>query len=175
MNRHIGARILQTSAGLLAAGALAGSALPAHAQDAPQPRDPRCHTSQLSGSMSRVEAGAGQRYADLTLTNSSGSYCTLYGYGGMQLVDDAGNPLPTEVTRTANPGPTLIGLDPGESASATLHWSAVPHGDEGYPCQPTATGLEVIPPDETDWLPVPWTGDAVCGGGSLDETAYHQG
>ena len=175
VNRRIGARILQTSAGLLAAGALAGATLPAQAQDAPPPRDPRCHTSQLTGAMSPVDAGAGQRYADVTLTNSSDAHCTLYGYGGMRLVDAAGNPLPTEITRTDNPGPALIGLDPGESASATLHWTAVPHEGEGDPCQPVAGGLQVIPPDETDWLPVEWTGDAVCGGGAIGESAYHQG
>jgi hypothetical protein len=174
VNRHIGARILRTSAGLLAAGALAGAGLPAHAQDAPdQPRDPRCHTSQLTGSMSPVEAGAGQRYADVSLTNTSDQFCTIYGYGGVQLVDGAGNPLPTNVARTADPGSALIGLSPGQSAAATLHWSAVPHGDEGDPCQPTPTGLQVIPPDETDPLPVEWTGDVVCGAGAIEETAYH--
>ncbi len=80
VNRHIGARILRTSAGLLAAGALAGAGLPAHAQDAPdQPRDPRCHTSQLTGSMSPVDAGAGQRYANVSLTNTSDRFCTISG------------------------------------------------------------------------------------------------
>lgn len=174
VNRRIGARILQTSAGLLAAGALAGGALPAQAQDAPdQPRDPRCHTSQLTGSMSPVEAGAGQRYADLSLTNSSDQFCTLYGYGGMQLVDAAGTPLPTNVTRTPNPGPALIDLPPGASAAATLHWTAVPHEGEGDPCQPAPASLQVIPPDETEPLPVTWTGDVVCGGGAIGESAYH--
>ncbi|WP_233576267.1 DUF4232 domain-containing protein [Saccharopolyspora rhizosphaerae] len=166
---------MQTSAGLLAAGALAGSALPAQGQDAPEPRYPRCQSAQLTGSMSPVQAGAGQRYADLTLTNSGDARCTLQGYGGMELVDAAGNPLPTTVTRAPDPGPTLLDLDPGESAAATLHWSTVPHGDEGDPCQPVAAGLRVIPPDETEPLPVEWTGDTVCGEGSLDGTAYHQG
>lgn len=135
----------------------------------------RCHTSMLSGSLQPGTPGAGQRYAELTLRNDSGETCTLYGYGGLQLVDAEGRPLPTELTRNANPGPTLIELAPGDAAAATLHWSVVPHGDEPVtgPCGPTPAGAEVIPPDETDPLPVEWRLGPVCGQGSVDGTAYH--
>ncbi|KAA5837358.1 DUF4232 domain-containing protein [Saccharopolyspora hirsuta] len=136
----------------------------------------RCHTSMLTGSLQNPEAGAGQRYAELTLTNSSGETCTLYGYGGLQLVDASGRALPTDAKRTPNPGPSLIRLAPGESASATLHWTAVPHEGEPTdgPCAPTAARLEVIPPDETDPLSVTWNSGPVCGFGSIDGTAYHR-
>ncbi|MER7014000.1 DUF4232 domain-containing protein [Saccharopolyspora sp. NPDC000359] len=152
------------------------------AQATPEVQEPRaskgtrCHTSMLTGSMQNPDAGAGQRYAELTLTNSSGETCTLYGYGGLQLVDASGHPLPTDAKRTPNPGPSLITLAPGESASATLHWTAVPHEGEPTdgPCAPTPSRLEVIPPDETDPLAVTWNAGPVCGFGTIDGTAYHQ-
>ncbi|MCI2423803.1 DUF4232 domain-containing protein [Saccharopolyspora sp. K220] len=136
----------------------------------------RCHTSMLSGSLAQPDAGAGQRYAELVLRNSSSETCTLYGYGGMQLIDQSGRPLPTDMTRVPNPGPTLITLAPGETASATLHWTAVPHEGEpeDAPCQPTPARAEVIPPDETDPLSITWTSGPVCGFGSIDGSAYHQ-
>ncbi|GAA4612221.1 DUF4232 domain-containing protein [Saccharopolyspora hordei] len=161
----------------LSASAAATGATDQATREAPEPKaGTRCHTSMLTGSLQNPDAGAGQRYAELTLTNSSGETCTLYGYGGFQLVDANGQPIPTNAVRTPNPGPSLITLAPGESASATLHWTAVPHEGEPTdgPCAPTAARLMVIPPDETDALPVTWTGGPVCGFGTIDGTAYHQ-
>lgn len=142
----------------------------------PQSSVERCHTSMLTGSLQEPEAGAGQRYAQLVLRNSSNETCTIYGYGGLQLVDEAGRPLPTKMERTPNPGPSLITLDPGETASATLHWTAVPHEGEptDAPCQPTPARAQVIPPDETDPLTITWNAGPVCGFGSIDNSAYHQ-
>lgn len=139
------------------------------------PRVERCHTSMLSGSLTRAEPGAGQRYAELVLTNRSGQTCTLYGYGGLQLVGADGTPLPTNTERTPNPGPQLVRLDPGDAASATLHWTAMPHQGEPAegPCQPRPSSVQVIPPDETDALSVPWDEGPVCGWGAIDNSAYH--
>ncbi|MBB5153760.1 DUF4232 domain-containing protein [Saccharopolyspora phatthalungensis] len=136
----------------------------------------RCHTSMLSGSLRESEAGAGQRYAELVLRNSSHQTCTLYGYGGMQLVDQSGRPLPTSIERTPNPGPSLITLGPGETASATLHWTVVSHDGEptNGPCQPTPARARVIPPDETDPITVTWNSGPVCGFGSISGSAYHR-
>ncbi|MFC7341300.1 DUF4232 domain-containing protein [Saccharopolyspora griseoalba] len=185
----IGARVARTSAVLFSAALLAGCGQAAQTGNAaagagPQAAAPkagteapgRCHTSMLSGSMGRVEAGAGQRYAELILTNRSGEPCTIYGYGGLQLVDAAGRPLPTELTRSPNPGPSPIELAPGQAASATLHWTANPHEGEPTdgPCQPTPATAQVIPPDETDWVPVNWTGGPVCGWGDVEASAYHR-
>ncbi|MGP4021068.1 DUF4232 domain-containing protein [Saccharopolyspora sp. 5N708] len=144
---------------------------------APEPNEVgRCHTSMLSGSLGQPDAGAGQRYADLVLRNSSNETCTLYGYGGVQLIDQSGQPLPTTMQRTPNPGPSLITLDPGETARAVLHWTAVPHEGEPTdgPCQPTPVRAEVIPPDETDPLSITWNSGPVCGFGAIDNSAYHQ-
>ncbi|MEU6269341.1 DUF4232 domain-containing protein [Saccharopolyspora shandongensis] len=157
--------------------ATGGSTTPASSPGRVQPKKvERCHTSMLTGTVEGAEAGAGQRYADLVLRNSSNETCTLYGYGGMQLVDASGQAVPTKMERTPNPGPGLITLAPGESARATLHWTAVPHEGEPMegPCQPTPARAQVIPPDETDALSVTWNVGAVCGFGEIDNSAYHQ-
>jgi hypothetical protein len=185
----IGARVAGTSAVLFSAALLTGcgqvgqtgNAAAGAGPQAAQPRaqaeaTERCHTSMLSGSMGRVEAGAGQRYAELILTNTSGASCNIYGYGGLRLVDEAGGPLPTDLTRSPDPAPTPIELSPGEAASATLHWTAIPHDGEPIdgPCQPTPVTAQIIPPDETEPLPVSWTGGPVCGRGDIEGSAYHQ-
>lgn len=142
----------------------------------PQPATERCHTSMLSGSLLSSGQGAGQRYADLTLRNDSEQTCTLYGYGGLQLIGSDGQPLPTTLERTTNPGPAMTRLAPGETASATLRWSVVSHGDEPIdrPCQPEPATARVTPPDETDPLTITWDNGVVCGAGSIDGSAYHQ-
>lgn len=136
----------------------------------------RCHTSMLSGSVQRGDPGAGQRYAELVLTNDSAETCTLYGYGGLQLIDSNGAPLNTELTRAPSPGPAMIELNPGESAHKTLHWTAIPHQGEPTdgPCQPVPAGARVIPPDETDPLSINWAFGPVCGFGAIEGSAYYQ-
>ncbi|WP_243790084.1 DUF4232 domain-containing protein [Saccharopolyspora gloriosae] len=152
-----------------------GSATSGQAAAEPRTEVERCHTSMLSGSAQHGEAGAGQRYAELTLTNTSGETCTLYGYGGMQLMGADGAELPTKMERTPSPAPQVVQLAPGESASSTLHWTAVPHEGESEqgPCQPKPAGALVTPPDEHDPLSVSWDLGSVCGFGSIENSAYH--
>lgn len=45
--------------------------------------------------MTSPSAGAGNRYADLVVTNTSGRTCTLHGYGGLQLIGADGKPAST--------------------------------------------------------------------------------
>lgn len=159
------------------ASATAGAPETESAQPKPPPsQSTRCHTSMLTGSLEAGEPGAGQRYAELVLRNTGSQTCTLYGYGGLQLVGGDGQRLPTDLVRTPNPGPELLRLAPGESASATLHWTAVPYGDEPIdgPCQPEPLKAQVIPPDETDPLTVSWQLGSVCQYGSIDGSAYHR-
>lgn len=139
------------------------------------PRPDRCHTSQLDGSLASTEHGAGQRYADLALRNHSGETCVIYGYGGLELTDAHGQPLPTDLQRTSDPAPEMVRLAPGDAAKTSLHWSVVPHGDEPVDgqCQPTPATARVTPPDETDSLPVNWNLGFVCGAGSIEGSAYH--
>lgn len=121
----------------------------------------RCHTSELSASLSSGEPGAGQRYATLSLTNTSGRTCTVFGYGGLQPLDAAKKQLPITLTRDTGRPVTLIRLAPGASVGRTIHWGAVPPGSQ--PC-PTPAYASIIPPDETSPLVIGWSLGPVCGG-----------
>jgi hypothetical protein len=134
----------------------------------------RCHTGELTGRLVPGSPAAGQRYATVVLENTGGRTCTVHGYGGIGLVDAAGAPLPTHQVRVPSPAPTTLTLAPHETVRSQLHWSVVAGtGDStSGPCQPTAAALQVIPPDETDHLSIPWNQGPVCEGGQIQQQAY---
>jgi hypothetical protein len=134
---------------------------------------PRCTAATLTGTVRQEDAAAGNRYATLLVTNKGTGACTLYGYGGLQLVDAQGNPTPTNLTRTPDPGPVLLTLKPGGSAGKKLHWGVVPTGDEPDtgPCQPASAGARVIPPDETEPFAVRFDFGSVCAKGTIEGSA----
>lgn len=142
---------------------------------AARPGGGKCAPNTLSGRIVPGSPGAGQRYATLVVENTSASSCTLYGYSGLQLIGADGQALPTRVDRTANPGPRLVTLAPGRTASAELHWSAIPGPGEPQsgPCQPNPVRANVIPPDDYSAFSVTWFLGPVCEGGRLDSSAYH--
>jgi uncharacterized protein DUF4232 len=136
----------------------------------------KCTAATLSGKIVPTDPGAGQRYANLVVTNTATKACTLYGYGGMQLVDANGNPNPTKLTRSPNPGPSLVTLPPGGTAVKKLHWGVVPAAgepDQG-PCQPASAGATVIPPDDTQSFKVTFDFGSVCAKGTIEGSAYHK-
>jgi hypothetical protein len=149
------------------AGGAAGPTLSPTAAATQSPA--RCHTSELAGSLRPGSPGAGQRYAVLVLTNLSSRTCWVYGYVGMQLQDGAGHPLPTNVIR-APATPATISLQPGDTAFALLHWSAVngPGDSPSAQCQPDPASVQVTPPDETTQLVIPWSYGMVCQQGRID-------
>jgi hypothetical protein len=106
----------------------------------------------------------------LVLTNRSTRPCRLYGYGGLQLLDAAGGPLPTHQIRVPQPPPQLISLSAGASALSTLYWVSLPMDK---PCV-QAAALLVIPPDETRPIRTGALGP-VCEQGRLQQTAYTAG
>ncbi|MFL6143091.1 MAG: DUF4232 domain-containing protein [Labedaea sp.] len=134
----------------------------------------RCRASVLRGSVQMNDAAAGNRYATLTVLNTGLLDCTLNGYGVLQLVDAQGNPTPTYAVPTANPGPALITVRPGETAVKKLHWSVVPASDEPVdkPCQPPSAGVDVVPPDEFEAFHVGYDFGQVCNKGRLEHSAY---
>ncbi|MFF4989851.1 DUF4232 domain-containing protein [Streptosporangium saharense] len=131
----------------------------------------RCRTGGLRVSVGRVDAGAGQRYAPLVLTNTSGRSCWVYGFVGLVMFDARGDALRTRVRRESVPAHRVT-LRPGASAHARLHWTTVPSGRETS-C-PSAARLMIIPPDEVAHLEIPFTG-TVCGDGRLDITPMTSG
>jgi hypothetical protein len=112
----------------------------------------------------------------VVLRNTSDRTCTITGYGGVGLVDGSGAALPTHQNRVA-PAPRTVTLKPGGSATSLLHWGAIPGvGDASSGnCQPIPAALQVIPPDETTPLSIPWTQGPVCEAGTIDQQPYAAG
>ncbi|MEU1732037.1 DUF4232 domain-containing protein [Streptosporangium sp. NPDC020145] len=131
----------------------------------------RCRTEGLRAGVGRVDAGAGQRYAPLVLTNTSAKSCWVYGFVGLVMFDAKGDALRTRVRRENVPAHRVT-LRPGASAHARLHWTTVPSGRETS-C-PSAARLMIIPPDEVAHLEIPFAG-VVCGDGRLDVTPMVSG
>jgi hypothetical protein len=143
----------------------------------PTPAGPgRCTAAVLRGEVHQLDSAAGNRYADLVVTNTGATPCTLYGYGGLQLLDAAGHALPTTALRDEPPTPTLVTLAPNGTAVKRLHWGVVPTGTEpvDQPCEPDPASLSIIPPDETEPFTVAWSLGPVCAGGTFHASAYHR-
>jgi Protein of unknown function (DUF4232) len=140
------------------------------------PASGRCTAAVLTGIVRIGDAAAGNRYAKLVVTNTGSVPCTLYGYGGFQLVAADGTALPTSTKRDEAPGPALVRLAPGGNAIKNLHWGVVPTGNEPVdrPCQPEPRTARVIPPDETQPFTVEWTFGPVCAAGTFHDSAYYQ-
>jgi uncharacterized protein DUF4232 len=137
----------------------------------------KCTADDLTGVVQPGDAAAGNRYVSLVVTNTSDQTCSLYGYGGLQLIGANGQPNPTILTRQPDPGPASVSLVPGGKATKKLHWVVVPTGNEPQegPCQPESTGATVIPPDDTTSFSVDFDFGSVCNGGTIEGSAYFAG
>lgn len=143
---------------------------------------PRCHTADLSPSVAVVAGsqGAGSELMNLTLTNTSGHACTIFGYPGMKLEDQNGNGQATTVTRNRSMTPKTVTLADNGSASTTIHFGFdVPGPGEPTtgPCEPASYSLMITPPDETTQLTAPIGGGpvTVCEKGTLDVLPFIAG
>lgn len=118
-----------------------------------------CTTGQLKGSLGETQAGAGQRYTTLVLTNTGSKECDLRGFPGVSLVDASGKQIGQPASREGTEGATVM-IKPGGTASATLHTSAAGMGAQ---CDATSTQLRIFPPDNTESLMITAAYSA-CGG-----------
>lgn len=137
---------------------------------------PRCQPDQLTGVVTDLGAAAGSVAALVTLHNTSGRGCHLYGYPGLQLIGSGGRALTTRVTRGAamlfpSVVPHLVGLEPDQTASFEMGYSDEPIGtqDQSQPYSqacPPAVKLAIIPPD--DYAPLEAATDiAPCNRGAV--------
>ncbi|WP_433349812.1 DUF4232 domain-containing protein [Microtetraspora malaysiensis] len=124
----------------------------------------RCRTGTLKARVGTTDAGAGQRYAPLVLTNTGSRTCWVYGFVGLIMIDGNGDALRTR-TRRESVQPRRVTLRPGAGAHARLHWTVVPSGTETS-C-PRSARLMIIPPDEVAHLEIPFAAE-VCGEGKID-------
>ncbi|MFD0817570.1 DUF4232 domain-containing protein, partial [Micromonospora zhanjiangensis] len=166
-------------------GSADADVLPGDGPDGRKPPSPdigRCHTDGLSLAMTEDEAAAstGLNAGWLTLTNTSGVRCRVYGYPGLQLVAADGTEIPTTARRVVTDRggpPTLVTVAPGGKVYAALTWNAQPDVDEPQQgsCQPRPMAIKVIPPDETSQLRAGWPGDPVCRHGVISVDAFQPG
>lgn len=134
---------LAAGAAAVLAVAVAG-AVPA-AASAPVGRagTPMCTTSQLTGALGGGDAGAGNLYRYLVLTNHSSTTCHLTGYPGVSLLDAAGQQIGTPADRQPSRYAPVV-LRPGASASDTIH--TVNHMGK---CLPASAKVRIYPPGNT--------------------------
>ena len=110
-----------------------------------------CTGDQLSGTFAVVpgSGGAGQISYALTLTNTSGSTCSLFGVPEAQLLSASGPSPPTTIVLVQESAPQEAAtLSPGGSTVVQARFSpSVPgSGDsQSGPCQPKAYTLRVAP------------------------------
>lgn len=173
-----------TTSGAVAPSPVAGSSpttapVPPGTTTRPPTRPPegpaRCVAADLDGTIGNADAGAGSRFAELIVRNTSDAPCTLYGYGGLEFVDASGAATPTDLVRRADPGPSLVTLAPGQTAAKKLRWGVIPRAPEPAegPCQTASAGIRVIPPDDTTAFLVPYDFGSVCSGGRVEGSAYY--
>ncbi|UED88178.1 DUF4232 domain-containing protein [Streptomyces profundus] len=131
----------------------------------------------MAAEVTPLDAGAGNRYAALVLTNTTDASCRTQGWPGLELAAGDGAALPTETVRDDSRAPVPLTLAPGESAWAQLRWTVVPGSadpaDGG--CGPEPAALRVIPPDTYDATPADWEFGAVCGPGRIEALPLAEG
>ncbi len=131
----------------------------------------RCVSSNLTGSISGSQGGAGTFEVTIALRNTATTACSSGGYPGLQLVGDTGAAIPTTTVRGGPLSfeqitPVALSVPAGGTVWFNVGYSDVPTGGEGA-C-PTAASIQVIPPNDTTHLTVTGLHANVCNHGTLD-------
>lgn len=147
---------------------------PTGGETSPPNQENRCTAAFLSGTVETTDSGAGSRSITLVVRNTSQQACTLWGFGGLEMLDATKQSIPTNAERNLGPGPTLVTLTPNATAGKLMRWSVVATGDEPTtgPCQQPATSINVTPPDETEAFEVNYELGPVCANGRIETSAY---
>ncbi|QMU75034.1 DUF4232 domain-containing protein [Streptacidiphilus sp. PB12-B1b] len=162
----------------LAAGALACTAVvlgaapamaaaPASASSAA--KTPACATSQLTASLGGSDAGAGNLYRYLLLTNHSGTTCDVAGFPGLSLLDSHGKEIGAPAVFDHNISYTAVAVRPGQTVSDTIHTL----NSGATPCQGTSTSLRIYPPANKAALVIP--GKVMLCGNQLSVSPFAAG
>lgn len=135
---------------------------------------PTCQTADMTAAITPVNgsAGAGSASLNITLTNTSGHTCTVFGFPGLGLEDKNEDKQPTAVTWDPAVPKTTVTLANGASASTTARYDASVPGS-GEPttgaCEAPSVYMLVTPPNNQTQL-VARIGDSgvtVCQSGAL--------
>ncbi|QMU67582.1 DUF4232 domain-containing protein [Streptacidiphilus sp. P02-A3a] len=160
----------------LAVGAMACTAVvlgsaPAMAasSDSAAAKTPMCATSQLTASLGGGDAGAGNLYRFLLLTNHSHTSCQLDGYPGLSLLNAHGQEIGAPATFDHNFSYAPVTLRPGQAVSDTIHTL----NSGATSCQGTSTELRIYPPGNKAALVIP--GKVMLCGNLLSVTPFGRG
>ncbi|MEV6008112.1 DUF4232 domain-containing protein [Streptomyces sp. NPDC051976] len=110
---------------------------------------PLCTADQLTASLGGGDAGAGNLYRYLLLTNHSGTTCHVTGFPGLSMLDAKGKQIGAPATYQQLPHSPVV-LRPGQSASDTIHTI-----NQQGTCLPTSTRLRIYPPGSRQWIDFP--------------------
>lgn len=127
-----------------------------------------CQPAGLAATVAGTQGAAGTIEVTLALRDVGPASCALEGYPGLQLLDSAGNQLPTSVIRGGSYQFTNFAASPvvlaaGQSAYVNLGYSDVASGPGD--CS-NASSMWVTPPDDVSHLTMSVMAD-VCGGGKI--------
>ena len=113
-----------------------------------------CIRNQLAVKANGSQGAAGTIYGAWVFTNVSKETCTLSGYPSLALYGNQGRPIPTTVKRDLTPGPRLVTLAPGDSATFRTSYSDVPSSRRACP---VSSVTQVTPPGVKESLFIPAT------------------
>jgi Protein of unknown function (DUF4232) len=110
-----------------------------------------CASMDLGAHVGLAQGTAGSIYQVIYFTNLSNTPCTLYGYPGVSLAAGSSqvNQVGAAAARSTATAATVVTLDAGQSANATLRIVEAGNYPTGT-CQPTPTTfLQIFPPGQT--------------------------
>jgi Protein of unknown function (DUF4232) len=117
----------------------------------------RCHRDQLRAQLGQANGAAGSVRISATFTNTSKSTCTLEGYPGMQMLNEAGKQIPTTVHRGLSGTVTqvrTVSLAPGAAARFYMGFADAT-GYSGKKC-PASARVKVTAPNDFSSITVAW-------------------
>ena len=97
---------------------------------------PTCKTDDVKGTVTAQDPliTGDEVRAIISLENVSSRTCRVEGWTTVTLVNAAGEPTPTTVSKVKQPGPAVrIDLKPGHSAPTGLKWTQCDKGDDSCP------------------------------------------
>jgi hypothetical protein len=118
-----------------------------------------CVSAQLAVELGQAGVAAGSVASVVSFKNTSSTECSLYGYPGLQMLDAAGQPFPTEVIRgTSATVPSVpenvVTLAPSAEASFDLGYAdGTGYGSASCPTSPR---VEITPPNADQSITVAW-------------------
>lgn len=115
-----------------------------------------CDAESLTASIAASPGGgaAGNRYYDLTITNSKTASCTVDGYPGVSLLDATGATVGKPADKDTSRQPASFTLGAGKKATATVKIAESGNYPDGT-CTEGVTTIKIYPPNATGYLSVP--------------------